>query len=63
LIQPQSGLSSAQTPWWRDNGPEQNIKIYVNLTGSRALPDATFGQGVFTGTAGAITLAKFGSSG
>jgi DNA-binding beta-propeller fold protein YncE len=32
-----------------DNGPEQNIKIYVNLAGARDLPDATFGRGVFTG--------------
>jgi hypothetical protein len=46
-----------------DNGPEQNIKIYTNLAGSRSLPDATFGRGVFTGVAGQVTPAKFASSG
>jgi len=46
-----------------DNGPDQNIKIYTNLLESRTSPDATFGQSVYSGTAGEITNSKFGSSG
>lgn len=46
-----------------DNGPDQNIKIYSNLAAAPSKPDATFGAGIFSGTAGQVNDSKFGSSG
>jgi len=46
-----------------DNGPDQQVKIYRNLSVSTDTPSATFGSSVYSGTPGEITAAKFGSSG
>ncbi|MDX6765814.1 MAG: hypothetical protein SFU85_03395 [Candidatus Methylacidiphilales bacterium] len=46
-----------------DNGPDQNIKIYLHLEKSRMEPDAVFGSSVYSGIPGKISPTKFGSSG
>lgn len=44
-----------------DDGPDQQIKIYTDLSASRSTPNATFGAtgGILSGTPGAVAPLKF----